>query len=95
MEHAWPACFGNCRHGGLPRIVSALAALAVVSSISGCGGGGGSSGFDGGGNGGGGSGNGWIPGVFLAASTFDGICAVPRAGSNDIQGTSTDEKGIM
>lgn len=81
-------------HGGMVNGIRTFTVLAVVSMISACGGGGGS-GFNGGGGGSGGSGSGWVPGVFLAASSFRGMCAAPRAGTGDIQGTSTDENNYL
>ena len=37
----------------------------------------------------------WQQGVFLAASTFDGQCNMPRAGTGDMQGTTTDENNFL
>lgn len=37
----------------------------------------------------------WVPGVFLPASTFKGMCASPVPGTDDIQGTSTDENNFL
>ena len=36
-------------------------------------------------------GSGWVSGVFLPSSSFDNICAAPRAGTSDRQGTAADE----
>jgi carboxyl-terminal processing protease len=40
---------------------------------------------------GGGSGNTWTPGVFLPSSQFDNLCATPRPGTSDRQGTVADQ----
>src|SRR4051812_3237637 len=40
---------------------------------------------------GGGNGNTWTPNVFLPSSQFDNMCAAPRAGTSDRQGTVADE----
>jgi len=82
----------------LGQTLKVLTSLALVASISACGGGGGGGNdpFVGGGTGGGGgSGSGWTPGVFMAAATFAGNCAAPRAGTADMQGTSTDENNFL
>ena len=64
----------------------------------------------GGGDGGGGgttplpeSGSGWVPGVFVDASTFAAQCAAPRNGINpgtgqpfpDVQGMTVDENNFL
>jgi carboxyl-terminal processing protease len=60
----------------------------LLGSLAACGGGGGSGG---GGSSSGGSGNTWTPNVFLPSSQFDNMCATPRAGTSDRQGTVADE----
>jgi len=40
---------------------------------------------------GGGNGNTWTPNVFLPSTQFDDMCAHPRAGTSDKQGTVADE----
>ena len=40
---------------------------------------------------GGGNGTTWTPNVFLPSSQFDNMCATPRAGTSDRQGTVADE----
>jgi carboxyl-terminal processing protease len=60
-----------------------LGTLAACGSDAGGGGGGGSSS--------GGNGNTWTSGVFLPSSSFDNLCAAPRAGTSDRQGTVADE----
>jgi len=70
------------------RIVMVLAAGALAA----CGGGGGDS-FAAPPLPAGGSG--WQQGVFLAASTFAGQCNTPRAGTGDMQGTTTDENNFL
>jgi carboxyl-terminal processing protease len=45
--------------------------------------------------GGGGNGNGWQAGVFLPSSTFDALCAAPRAGTSDRRGTAVDENNWL
>lgn len=80
-------------HGKTGPTINILASLVVMGSLGACGGGGGNN--FGGGGGGGGTTTGWTPGVFLAASTFAGTCANPRAGTSDIQGTSTDENNFL
>src|SRR5689334_21676531 len=59
---------------------------ACGSDASGSGGGGTSSG-----GGSSGTGNTWTPGVFLPSTQFDNMCAAPRAGTSDRQGTVADE----
>jgi carboxyl-terminal processing protease len=61
------------------RVVQLLTAAALTA----CGGGGGGGGAD------------WQQGVYLDADTFYAQCAAPRAGSSDIQGTTTDEKNFL
>ena len=80
-------------HGKTGRTINILVSLVIMGSLGACGGGGGGDSFVGGG--GGGTTTGWTAGVFLAASTFAGHCAAPRAGSSDIQGTSTDENNFL
>jgi carboxyl-terminal processing protease len=63
-----------------------LLLLPVLGSLAACGGGGG-----GGGTSSGGNGNTWTPNVFLPSSQFDNMCAAPRAGTSDRQGTVVDE----
>jgi C-terminal processing protease CtpA/Prc len=67
-----------------------IVALLMIGVMSACGGGGG---------GGGASStpqsSGWQQGVFLDASTFAGQCDAPRAGTSDIQGTTTDENNFL
>jgi carboxyl-terminal processing protease len=58
-------------------------------------GGGGDSGSGGGGGGGGGNTNPWQQGVFKPSSNFDAMCAKPRAGTSDRQGTATDENNWL
>jgi len=50
-----------------------------------------SGGNGGGGSSSGGNGNTWTPNVFLPSSQFDKMCAHPRAGTTDTQGTVADE----
>jgi carboxyl-terminal processing protease len=50
-----------------------------------------SGGAGGGGSRSGGGGNTWTPGVFLPSSQFDNLCAAPRAGTADRQGTVADQ----
>lgn len=56
---------------------------------------GGSGGGGGGGLGRGGGGAGYQPGVFLDWSTFLGRCQAPRAGTNDVQGSTLDENNFL
>ncbi|HEV7607999.1 MAG TPA: S41 family peptidase [Steroidobacteraceae bacterium] len=49
----------------------------------------------GGGGGGGGNGNTWQSGVFLPSTNFDAMCAAPRAGTSDRQGTAADENNWL
>jgi len=66
----------------------------VFGALASCGGGDG----DGGGGGGsssGGGGTGWQSGVFLPSSTYDAMCASPRAGTSDRRGTATDENNWL
>jgi carboxyl-terminal processing protease len=72
-----------------------LTLIALGLSLAACGGSGGGGLATGGGGGSGGGGNGWVPGVYLAASTFQSQCAAPRAGTSDIQGTSSDENNFL
>ncbi|MEX2488529.1 MAG: hypothetical protein WD356_03280, partial [Pseudomonadales bacterium] len=81
---------------------STLWGILLISMLIACGGGGDGSanppaGMGNGGNtsdnGNGDSDNGWTPGVFLPASMFQGHCAVP--GSDDVQGTATDENNFL
>jgi len=58
-----------------------------------CGGGGG--GLGNGGGGGGGNGSTWQSGVFQPSTTFDAMCAAPRAGTSDRQGTAADENNWL
>jgi C-terminal processing protease CtpA/Prc len=60
-----------------------------------CGGGGGGGGLGNGGGGGGGSTTTWQSGVFQPSSTFDAMCAAPRSGTSDRQGTATDENNWL
>lgn len=60
--------------------------VAGFLALAGCGG-------DGGGDGGGGSG--WSPGVFLPSDSFAGMCANPRSGTTDLQGTVVDENNFL
>jgi carboxyl-terminal processing protease len=64
-------------------LMGLLAACGSDANGNGGGGGGASSG--------GGSGNTWTPGVFLPSSQFDNMCATPRAGTSDRQGTVADQ----
>jgi carboxyl-terminal processing protease len=59
-----------------------------------CGGGGGG-GLGNGGGGGGGNGTTWQSGVFQPSTTYDAMCAAPRAGTSDRQGTVTDENNWL
>ena len=65
----------------------------VFGAMAACGGG------DGGGSssssGGGGGGTGWQAGVFLPSSTYDAMCAAPRAGTSDRRGTVTDQNNWL
>ena len=58
----------------------------LLGTLAACGGGG-----SGGGHTISGTGNTWTPNVFLPSSTFDNMCAAPRAGTADRQGTVADE----
>ena len=78
--------------GHAMSIAQRIAVLAIGMSLAACGGSSGG-GLGTGGNTGGG--NGWTPGVFLPASTFQSQCAAPRAGTADIQGTTTDENNFL
>jgi carboxyl-terminal processing protease len=69
------------------RYIFRVLLLPVLGALSACGGGGGG----GGGSSSGGNGNNWTPGVFLPSSTFDDMCATPRAGTADRQGTAADQ----
>ncbi len=68
--------------------------LPVFGALASCGGGGG-----GGGGGGPGNpfvpGNGWTSGVFQPSANFDDMCATPRPGTSDRQGTSRDENNFL
>ena len=64
-------------------LIPLLGLLAACGSDAGGGGGGGSSG--------GGNGSTWTSGVFLPSSQFDNLCAAPRAGTSDRQGTVADQ----
>jgi C-terminal processing protease CtpA/Prc len=72
--------------------VMRIVMLLTVGALAACGGGGGDS-FAAPPPPAGGSG--WQQGVFLAASTFAGRCNVPRAGTGDMQGTTTDENNFL
>jgi carboxyl-terminal processing protease len=64
----------------------------LLGMLAACGsdaGGGSSSGS--GGGGGTGTGNTWTPGVYLPSSQFDNMCAAPRPGTSDRQGTVADQ----
>jgi carboxyl-terminal processing protease len=95
-----PKSSNSCNPGSRRTSAGKIRILAVIAlglSLAACGGSGGgglATGGDGGGDSGGG-GNGWVPGVYLASSTFQSQCAAPRAGTNDIQGTSTDENNFL
>lgn len=67
--------------------------LPLFGALASCGGGGDGPGL--GGGGGGGNGNGWQTGVFLPSSTYDALCAAPRAGTADRRGTATDENNWL
>ncbi|MDA0680507.1 MAG: S41 family peptidase [Proteobacteria bacterium] len=78
-------------------VLRLLSAASVLFTLAACGGGGGG-GFSPPPT------SGWQPGVFLAASTFQNRCAVPRTGPDptngnqpypDIQGTTTDENNFL
>ena len=75
--------------------------LSVTSALAACGGGGGGTATPAG-SGTGGATNGWVSGVFKAASTFKSQCATPRSGLDsagkaftDRQGTTTDENNWL
>ena len=65
----------------------------VFGALASCGGGGG--GMTSSGGGGGGSGSGWQSGVFLPSSTYDALCAAPRAGTSDRRGSVTDQNNWL
>jgi hypothetical protein len=70
-----------------------LPILGALASCGGGGGGGGSGGNPGGGFGG--SNTGWQSGVFKPSANFDNMCANPRAGTSDRQGTRADENNWL
>jgi carboxyl-terminal processing protease len=67
--------------------------LPLFGALASCGGGG--DGSSPGGGGGGGNGGGWQAGVFLPSTTYDSLCAAPRAGTSDRRGTATDENNWL
>jgi len=84
----------------LNPVSRSLLSVALLA-LAGCGG---SSGGGGLGNNGGGNNNvGWQQGVFLDATTFQGMCEAPRAGDNpatgnpytDVQGETLDENNFL
>src|ERR1700733_7094859 len=92
--------------------LSAIGTTLLVVLLAGCGGGGSSgsaaagstSGGSSGGTTGGTSGSTYVPGQFLAASTYAAKCANPRSGTDplnnnmpypDVQGTTTDENNYL
>ena len=65
----------------------------VFGALASCGGGDGSSSSSSGG--GGGTGGGWQTGVYLPSSTYDALCAAPRAGTSDRRGSVTDQNNWL
>jgi carboxyl-terminal processing protease len=63
----------------------------LLGMLAACGSDAGGSSSSGSGGGGGGSANTWTPGVFLPSSQFDNMCAAPRPGTSDRQGTVADQ----
>ncbi|HEX8755486.1 MAG TPA: hypothetical protein VF745_04050, partial [Steroidobacteraceae bacterium] len=67
--------------------------LAVIATLCGCGGGSGAgphtSSTSGGGS------DTWTPGVFQPASKYAALCASPRPGTSDLQGTTEDENNWL
>jgi len=82
-----------------PVLRSVLYFAFVVPVLISCGGGGGGGGssntISGGNNNTNNNTDGWIPGVFLPASTYQSMCASPVPGSGDFQGTVTDENNFL
>ncbi|HET6628188.1 MAG TPA: S41 family peptidase [Woeseiaceae bacterium] len=68
---------------------------ALLAALAACGGGGGGGDVGRGGVGGDPGGSGWIPGQFLPSDSFKGMCANPRAGTSDLQGTVLDENNFL
>ncbi len=69
--------------------------LPIFGALASCGGGGGGSGGSGTGFGPVGSVSAWQAGVFRPSTTFDSMCANPRAGTADRAGTRTDENNWL
>ncbi len=69
--------------------------LGALASCGGGGGGGGSTLTPPGGLGSSGGGNTWQSGVFKPSATFGAMCANPRTGTQDRQGTRTDENNWL
>src|SRR5689334_1577858 len=71
--------------------------LPLIGALASCGGGNGvsASGAAAAGGSGGGGTTAWKPGVFLPSTSFAKMCAAPRAGTSDRQGTSTDENNWL
>ena len=71
--------------------------LPILGALASCGGGGGGGGGNSGGGFGGGAGSGgtWQAGVFKPSANYDNMCANPRAGTADRQGTRTDENNWL
>jgi len=63
----------------------------VFATLAACGSSGGGEGSSGLPSGGGGGSTTWTPNVFLPSSTYDKLCANPRAGTTDQRGTVADE----
>jgi carboxyl-terminal processing protease len=76
-------CSGHT--GSVRRLLTMLAVISILGACGGSSGGGGNFGGS----------NTWTPGVFLPASTFQSHCAVPRAGTPDMQGTTADENNFL
>jgi len=71
-------------------IIMRMMILLAAATLGACGGGGGGAPVPPAAND-----SGWQQGVFQAASTFAGKCNLPRAGTGDIQGTTTDENNFL
>ncbi|HEU5136877.1 MAG TPA: S41 family peptidase [Steroidobacteraceae bacterium] len=68
----------------------------LLGTLAACGGGGGGgSSSSSSSSSSGGTGSTWQPGVYLPSSSFDAMCAAPRAGTSDRRGTATDENNWL
>ena len=70
------------------RWIARLCGAIALTALAACGGGGGDGGGDPGGSG-------WVPGQFLPSDSFKAMCADPRAGTSDVQGTVLDENNFL